>query len=431
MARKKQPDIFKSENVKTTFFPDFPIRTVRELQKAGYQAFFVGGCVRDLLTGVEPKDFDIATNAKPNQVNSLFKDSNIIGRRFRLVHVYSRRRSETVEVATFRRAPTVQTHNYSPEGLVTRDNAFGNFQEDAYRRDFGINALYFDPRKEEIYDFVGGRKDFDKQLIRSVGDPLIRFAEDPVRMLRAARFAAKLDYAIDPDILAAIQRLKHTMINVKPRRMSDEIEKLFLYGYGAPVLQQMLDLGLFETVFPVREVNEQFWTEATQYCDAVNKRGRSIEMPFLLACFLWHSYQQAVSKLKPSSNIRETVNNAGHKVLSDVTDSISVPNFWRGMIFEIWEMQTRFELKPKRQIRTLCEQRGFIDAVKFLELRDNVDDVSSEIAEWWRRMRRASEDEKQAMIDKLAPDPKKRRRKRRRSRNKRTGRGGSQENSTN
>ena len=389
------------------------------MQKEGFQAFFVGGCIRDFLTGFEPKDFDIATNAKPEQIRRCFRNSRIIGRRFKLVHVYSRGRDETVEVATFRKDPRSGERRADDLNLLD-DNVFGSFRQDAFRRDFGINALYFDPRSQNILDYVDGMEDIENQRLRSVGDPLIRFAEDPVRMLRAARFAAKLDYTIDQPILDAIARLKHTLINVKPRRMADEVEKLFLLGYGSKVMDRMLDLDLIARVFPVEVHCEHFLRESMNLVDSRSKGRNPFDASFLLTCFLWNSYRAIFDRLPPTNNVRENVNRAGRQVFKTVSDSINVTNHVKNKALEIWELQGRFERRPRRQIRTICAHRMFQDAFTFLQLRERVNDAQADLTKWWKQLRSGSNEQKTAMIDALTPERRKRRRKRKKSRNRYT-----------
>ena len=416
MPKSNRPYVFKSESVKSKDFPDFPCRTVRVLQKAGYQAFFVGGCIRDLLTGDVPKDFDIVTNAKPNQIRALFKNSRIIGRRFRLVHVYARKRNETVEVATFRRAPRNPSNaaNSPKSGFVERDNDFGKFHQDPYRRDFGINALYFDPRSNRLYDFVDGIKDFETGRIRSVGDPLIRFAEDPVRMLRAARFSAKLDYTIDPPIVDAIEDLKHTMINVKPRRMAEEVRKLFLLGYGSAVFERMQMLGLFPFVLPMQVQSDPFIASTLNRADSMAQSNKEMRMAMLLACFMWHSYRSYFARLPRSNNLREMVSKAGREVFYELNDSISIPKSWKSEMLEIWELQERLENRPKRQIRSMIHAKGMRNALDCFKMREQVQDVPAELNGWWTSLLQASEKERDSMISALPMEEKRKRRRRRR-----------------
>ena len=368
------------------------------------------------MTGDVPKDFDIVTNAKPNQIHALFKNSRIIGRRFRLVHVYARKRKETVEVATFRRAPRnpLNTTNSPKSGFVERDNDFGKFHQDPYRRDFSINALYFDPKSNRIYDFVDGIKDFETRRIRSVGDPLIRFAEDPVRMLRAARFSAKLDYMIDPPIVDAIVDLKHTMINVKPRRMADELRKLFLLGYGSEVFERMQTLGLFPFVLPMKVQSDPFIVNTLNRADSMTQNNKEMRMSMLLACFMWHSYRSYFERLPRSNNLRELVSKAGRKVFYDVNDSISIPKSWKSEMLEIWELQERLESRPKRQIRSMIHAKGMRNALDCFKMREQVQDVPAELNGWWTKLLQATETERNSMISALPMEEKRKRRRRRR-----------------
>ncbi|WP_156490690.1 polynucleotide adenylyltransferase PcnB, partial [Oleiphilus sp. HI0086] len=224
------------------------LKVMHRLHNSGYEAYLVGGGVRDILLGQNPKDFDIATNAHPEEVHALFKNSRLIGRRFKLVHILFGR--EIIEVATFRGSVNQQDEKQSEHGMLLRDNEYGSIDEDAVRRDFTINALYYSPKDFCIYDYVDSLDDIKQGLINIIGDPETRYREDPVRMIRALRFAAKLDFDIEEETSGAIREHGQLLSNVAAARLFDEILKLFLSGYGLKIFHLLVDYGLFKPLFP-------------------------------------------------------------------------------------------------------------------------------------------------------------------------------------
>ncbi|MEA3192169.1 MAG: poly(A) polymerase, partial [Betaproteobacteria bacterium] len=271
-------------------------RVCSALREAGFSAYVVGGAVRDLLLGIEPKDFDVATDARPEQIKPLFRRALIIGRRFRLVHVLSGQ--ETVEVSTFRGADA-GTSEKDEHGRVLRDNVFGTQEEDARRRDFTVNALYFDPASEEIVDFHGGLADLKKRTLRVIGDPETRYREDPIRMLRAVRLAAKLGLTLDPQTREPIRSLAPLMERVPPARLFDEMLKLLLSGHASACLRQLRDVGLHKGLLPLLDVileqplGERFVTLALAQTDERVLADRPVSPAFLFAALLWHEVLNA------------------------------------------------------------------------------------------------------------------------------------------
>jgi poly(A) polymerase len=261
------------------------------LREAGFQSYVVGGAVRDLLLGITPKDFDIATDARPEQVRPLFRRAIIIGRRFRLVHVMLG--PETVEVSTFRSADADPAEK-DEHGRVLRDNVFGTQEEDARRRDFTVNALYYDPATEEVVDFHGGLADLKKRVMRVIGDPRARYREDPVRMLRAVRLAAKLGLTIDRESREPIREMAPLMERVPPARLFDEMLKLLLSGHASACLRQLREVGLHQGLLPLLDVileqplGERFVTLALAQTDERVLGGRPVSPAFLFAALLWH-----------------------------------------------------------------------------------------------------------------------------------------------
>ncbi|MGH8737198.1 MAG: polynucleotide adenylyltransferase PcnB, partial [Burkholderiales bacterium] len=267
------------------------LKTCDGLREAGFAAYVVGGAVRDLLLGIEPKDFDVATDARPEQVKPLFRRALLIGRRFRLVHVVVGQ--ETVEVSTFRAADP-ETAEKNEHGRVLRDNVFGSQEEDARRRDFTVNALYFDPATEEIVDYHGGLADLRKRVLRMIGDPETRFREDPVRMLRAVRLGAKLGLTLDPATRAPIKQLAPLLEMVPPARLFDEMLKLLLSGHASACLRQLREDGLHNGLLPLLDVileqplGERFVTLALAQTDERVRTDRPVSPAFLFAALLWH-----------------------------------------------------------------------------------------------------------------------------------------------
>ena len=386
------------------------------LRGAGYSAYVVGGAVRDLLLGIEPKDFDIATDARPEQVKPLFRRAIIIGRRFRLVHVIIGH--ETVEVSTFRAADG-ETTQKDEHGRVLRDNVFGSQEEDALRRDFSINALYYDPATEEVVDYHGGLADLRKRTMRVIGDPEVRFREDPVRMLRAVRLGAKLGLTLDPGTRAPIRRLASLLELVPPARLFDEMLKLLLSGHASACLRQLREEGLHLGVLPLLDVileqplGERFVTLALAQTDERVKSDRPVSPAFLFAALLWHQVL-AASKARGERGERAlpALDAAMDDVLNAQCEKLAITRKLTATMREIWTMQPRFEQRSGQRPYRLLESPRFRMAYDFLALRAASGEVSADLETWWRAFQSADADTRAAM---LVPDtaPKKRRRRRR------------------
>ncbi len=388
-------------------------RTVTErLQEAGFRAFVVGGAVRDLLLGLTPKDFDIATDATPEQVKPLFRRAYIIGRRFRLVHVHVG--GEVLEVSTFRAAQ--KSEDAADEhGRLLSDNVYGSQDEDAVRRDFTINALYFDPATEEIWDYVGGVTDCRARRLKLIGPPVTRFREDPVRMLRAVRLAAKAGLAIDPKTAAPIPKLAELVQNVPPARLFDEMQKLLLSGHATETLQSLRAHGLSHGLLPLLDVileqplGTRFIEVALAGTDARVRDGKAVSPAFLFATLLWHEVLQqwTAAKARGDKPI-PALYDAMDRVLSAQAERISVPRRFEANIKEIWGLQPRFEQRAGARPYRLLEHERFRAAYDFLALRGASGEVPQELVDWWTRFQDATQAEREAM---LRPDeaPKKRR----------------------
>ncbi|MDQ2917222.1 MAG: polynucleotide adenylyltransferase PcnB, partial [Pseudomonadota bacterium] len=377
--------------------------------------FIVGGAVRDLLLGITPKDFDIATDATPEQVKPLFRRAFIIGRRFRLVHVHVG--NDVLEVSTFRAA---QTGNDATDehGRLLSDNVYGSQAEDAVRRDFTINALYFDPETDTIWDYVGGVVDIRAHRLKLIGPPVTRFREDPVRMLRAVRLAAKLGLKIDRKTEEPIARLATLMQNVPPARLFDEMQKLLLSGHAVDTLRSLRAHGLSHGLLPLLDVileqplGPKFIDSALAGTDERVRSDKGVSPAFLFAALLWHEVLVTWKTAKErGERPLPALFEAMDRVLNAQAERIAIPRRFEATIKEIWSLQPRFEQRAGSRPVRLLEHPRFRAAYDFLALRVESDEVPQTLVDWWTRFQTASPDEQQAM---LKPDeaPKKRRRPR-------------------
>jgi poly(A) polymerase len=386
------------------------------LSDAGFSAYIVGGAVRDLLLGIVPKDFDIATDARPEQIKPLFRRALIIGRRFRLVHVMMG--SETVEVSTFRSADG-DVSDKDEHGRVLRDNVFGTQEGDARRRDFTVNALYYDPATEEVIDFHGGLADLKKRTMRVIGDPETRYREDPVRMLRAVRLGAKLGLTLDAETREPIRGLAPLMERVPPARLFDEMLKLLLSGHASACLRQLREVGLHKGLLPLLDVileqplGERFVTLALAQTDERVLSGKPVSPAFLFAALLWHEVL-AASKARQARGERPipALENAMDEVLDTQCAKLAITRRLTATMREVWAMQPRFEGRSGNRAYRLLEAPRFRMAYDFLALRAASGEVPADLEAWWRAFQSADADTRKAM---LLPDtgPKKRRRRRR------------------
>ena len=392
-------------------------RTVtRKLQDEGFKAFIVGGAVRDLLLGIEPKDFDVATNATPEQVKPLFRRAFVIGRRFRLVHVHAG--NDVIEVSTFRAAQTGDDTT-DEHGRLLSDNVYGSQAEDAVRRDFTINALYFDPATESIWDYVGGVVDMRARRLKLIGPPVTRYREDPVRMLRAVRLAAKLGFTIDARTEEPITRLASLMAHVPPARLFDEMQKLLLSGHAAETLRSLRAHGLSHGLLPLLDVileqplGHKFIDAALAGTDARVREGKGVSPAFLFATLLWHEVLVTWNAAKQrGERPLPALFDAMDKVLDAQASRIAIPRRFEATIKEIWSLQPRFEQRAGTRPARLTEHPRFRAAYDFLVLRGESGEAPQALVDWWTRFQDANPDEREAM---LKPDetPKKRRRSRR------------------
>lgn len=396
------------------------LKTAEGLHKAGFRAFIVGGAVRDLMLGKIPKDFDLATNATPEQVRQVFRRSRIIGRRFRIVHVMFG--SETIEVTTFR-GSHLSDHGDSEvadSGRILRDNVFGSQEEDAERRDFTINALYYDPISEEVWDFHHGVPDIKAKVLRIIGDPETRYREDPVRMLRAVRLSAKLGLKIDRDTEKPIPRLADLLQEVPPSRMFDEMLKLFMSGHAMESAAALRKHGLHHGVLPLLDVvleqpmGERFVSLALQNTDQRVLEDKPVSPAFLFATLLWHEVLAAWQKYQASGmRPMQALQEAMHEISDIQAEKLAIPKRYSINMKEIWGLQPRFEQRAGQRPFRLLENERYRAGYDFLLLRCESGELPMELAEWWDAFAHANTETRNKM---LQPDtlPKKKRRRRKR-----------------
>ena len=417
----------KTHKIDKSLISQAALKTCDGLQNAGFEAFIVGGAVRDLLMRVKPKDFDIATNATPEEVYKIFRRSRIIGKRFRLVHVLWG--SETIEVSTFRghHLGAVESNQgdakTNDSGRIIRDNIFGSLEEDAVRRDFTANALYYNPANEEVLDFHNGVADLNNNLLRMIGDPTTRYQEDPVRMLRAVRLSAKLGLKIEKTTQAPIQKLADLLQDVPPSRLFDEMLKLFLSGHAVESINALREQHLHHGLLPLLDVvleqplGEKFVMLALKNTDDRIKIGKSSNPSFLFATLLWHEMLVAWDKYKAQEHHPIP---ALHMAMSEVIDiqasKMAIHNRFTATMKEIWLMQPRFEQRAGKRPYALLTHPRYRAGYDFLLLRCESGEIDTELGEWWTEFADASTERRTAM---LLPDtsPKKRRKKRKKTPN--------------
>jgi poly(A) polymerase len=407
------------------------LNVVQTLQQAGYEAYIVGGAVRDLLVGLRPKDFDVATNATPEQVKGLFRRAFIIGRRFRIVHVvYGRgREHEVIEVSTFRahmdNAAAEQVagnektskgelagmkHAVDSTGRVLRDNVWGPQDEDATRRDFTINAMYYDPGTQIVVDYHGGIKDAKKRLLRMIGDPATRYREDPVRIIRAVRFAAKLNplgFKLDAKTAGPLVASQALLADVPQSRMFDEMLKLLQTGHSLATIEQLKGLGMARGIYPlldlvVERAEQPFVKAALSDTDRRVGEGKPVAPSFLLACVLWADVRDGWAKRlerkeHPFPALQDAIDDVFNARIGDVSGRGKLAADMR----EIWMMQPRFEKRVGSTPFGLVDQPRFRAAFDFMRLRADVAEVDVVLADWWQEFSMASDAVREDLIDQV------------------------------
>lgn len=378
-------------------------RVTDGLQAAGFKAFVVGGAVRDLLLDKIPKDFDVATDATPEEVKRVFRRSRIIGRRFRLVHVMFG--EELVEVATFRCMIDTEDAQTDAHGRLLRDNEFGDQEQDAARRDFTANALFYDPTTQEIYDYHQGYQDTRNGVLRMIGDPLVRYREDPVRMLRAVRLSAKLGITLDPVTAAPIAQLKSLLDNVPEARMLDEVLKMLLSGRSVECIQQLRKMELHHGLLPLLDVimeqpmGEKFIMLALKNTDERLSQEKSVSPAFLFACLLWHEVLSVWNALvAKGERPLGAMHIAMDEVLARQKKQLAIPHRHDAVMKEIWLMQQRFDQRSGQRPYRLLEQPRFRAGFDFLLLRCASNEVDNDLGLWWDEFQDASEARRQEML---------------------------------
>ena len=416
---------------------DRALNVVHTLKDAGYEAYIVGGAVRDLMVGLAPKDFDVATNATPEQVKSLFRRAFIIGRRFRIVHVvYGRgREHEVIEVSTFRAymdnaaAETVtgnertskselagMKHAVDASGRVLRDNVWGPQEEDAVRRDFTINAMYYDPETQVVVDYHHGIKDAKNRVIRMIGDPATRYREDPVRIIRAVRFAAKLSelgFKLEPKTAAPLIKSQELLADVPQSRLFDEMIKLLQTGHSLASIAQLKALGMARGIYPLLDVvveraDSVFVKAALQDTDRRVGEGKPVAPSFLLACALWEDVRDGwgrrlTDRQPPHPALQDAIDEVFNARIGDVSGRGKLAGDMR----EIWMMQPRFEKRVGSAPFGLAEQARFRAAFDFMRLRAEAGEIDVVLADWWQEFSMASDELRQDMVDQVREEQQK------------------------
>jgi poly(A) polymerase len=406
-------------------------RKVCEVLRAhGHEAYVVGGAVRDLMLGLQPKDFDVAASATPEEVHKLMRRSRLIGRRFRIVHAVFR--DEVVEVSTFRSVNPIEAEEGAPaennrvvdqHGRLLRDNVWGNRAQDAARRDFTVNALYYDPATEQILDYHHGVRDLKRKSLRIIGDPATRFREDPVRMLRAVRLAAKLEFHIDPKTRAPIRSMAELIDNVPPARLFDEMLKLLLSGHASACVHRLRTEGLHHGLLPMLDVileqplGEKFVNLALAQTDARIREERPVSPAFLFAALLWHEVLAAWRKRERKGERQiPAMYAAMDDVLEAQTDKLAIPRRLTATMKEIWSLQPRFEARSGKRPFALLEHPRLRAGYDFLALRAESGEAPMEMADWWRRFMEATSEERAELLLPAGEGEKPQRRRRRRRR---------------
>lgn len=377
------------------------------LKKADFEAYLVGGCVRDLLLGREPKDFDVATNASPEQVKQIFRNCRIIGRRFRLAHVFFGR--EIIEVATFRGSEPEESDQQvvHEDGRLLRDNVFGSLEEDVWRRDFTVNALYYNIRDFSVVDYTNGMQDHANGVLRLIGDPQVRYREDPVRMLRAVRFAVKLGFSLHPDTERPIHDQYELLKSIPSARLYDEMLKLFLSGYGLQTFEMLRHFGLFAVLFPAtdkcletqdHDFPRLFIARALENSDKRFADGKSLTPYFLLAALLWEPLQiQAQKRIKHGENETIAWQNAANEVLTAQIKITAMPRHITQAMRDVWFLQNKLTRTTGSRPFRLLEQPKFRAAYDFLQLRAETGGADPELVTWWTRFQEAGEEDRQKL----------------------------------
>ncbi|WP_133127491.1 polynucleotide adenylyltransferase PcnB [Legionella nagasakiensis] len=395
------------------------LKVLNRLNSTGFEAYLVGGSVRDLFLRKAPKDFDIATNATPNQIKDLFRNARIIGRRFKLVHIIFHR--EIIEVATFRSHEAADTQQLTNDrGMLIRDNVYGTLEEDAWRRDFTINSLYYNIDDYSIVDLTGGVKDINARLIRIIGNPTTRYKEDPVRMLRAIRFCAKLHFGLEAKTAAPLLELSTLIRHVSGSRLFDEMTKIYQCGEAESVQNLLVKYGLFAQLFPLTNkllksnypVNALIGI-ALENTDTRVRDNKPVTPAFLFAVFLWFPLIACADQLKKEGlEPLPALEKAMSQVITEQNQIITIPKRYSQIMREMWIMQYRFPKRNGKRAFNLLQHPRFRAAYDFLALRALAGDESMDLAQWWTTFQEEDEARQHEMVAALSPPtPYKRRRR--------------------
>ncbi len=394
----------KDHRIDPSFVSKNALRVTQALQDAGYKGFIVGGAVRDLLLGIKPKDFDIATDATPEQVKRLFRRAFIIGKRFQIVHVMFGQ--DVIEVTTFRSISDDEAKK-DEHGRVLRDNTFGEQYEDAARRDFTVNAMYYDPTSQIVIDYHDGLADIRRKVLRIIGVPELRFREDPVRMLRVVRFAANLRFSIDPTTRVPIAVMAPLINNVPAARVFDEMLKLLLGGDAMACLHQLRKEGLHHGLLPLLDVvleqplGEKFVTLALDRTDQRIKKGKSVSPGFLFAALLWHQVLEKWAAYRASGEHPiPALHLAADDVLEVQTEKLALQRKIASDMRELWALQPRFERRAGKTPYKLLEHARFRAAYDFLQLRCESGEIDHEVFDWWTAFIHADDAEREVLLAK-------------------------------
>ncbi|MFW2373402.1 MAG: polynucleotide adenylyltransferase PcnB [Gammaproteobacteria bacterium] len=398
---------------------DNALKVLYRLHRAGYRALLVGGSVRDLLLNHVPKDFDIATDAHPEQVKRLFSNCRLIGRRFRLAHVFFGR--EVIEVATFRASHSKDDENrlHTDSGRILHDNEYGGIEDDVWRRDFTVNALYYDIADYSVVDYTGAMVDIEQRMLRMIGDPETRYREDPVRMLRAVRFAAKLGFSIHPGSEQPIYELGALLQDIPAARLYEEILKLFHSGHAVACLELLEKYQLLQYLFPLGAESlaqdagtfHHFLSAALHSTDQRVQKDMPITPAFLFAAMLWQPVQQKAEHYRETIPSSLAMQNAMSDVISDQVRITSIPRRFSTVIRDIWHMQHRFNYRHGRRAQGLLAHPKFRAAYDFYCLRHQAGELEGDGCDWWTRLQTLSPEQQEVLLKPAKNPPRKRRRK--------------------
>ena len=413
-------------NISRSMINKSALQVLYGLKDAGFEAYLVGGCVRDLLLGYEPKDFDVATNASPEQVNTVFRRSRLIGRRFKLVHVRFGR--DIIEVATFRAPPKKSDSHVDEKGRIVRDNVYGTLEQDAWRRDFTINALYYSISDFSIIDYTGGMDDLKAGQIRLIGNVETRYREDPVRILRAIRFVGKLGLKLDAETERLIPVLANLLTDIPAARLFDEILKLFLSGQGLTTYELLTHYDVFSALFPQtgellhHEYNgfpRVLLANALANTDSRIAEGKPVTPAFLFAALLWEPVRQRWAYHQQKIPAIPALQKAAGEIIESQVERVAIPRRFTVVTKDIWVMQVRLgQRRGKRAFRVLSHPK-FRAAYDFLLLRsESGEQELTELAAWWTRFQEETIEEQQNMVNSIAPAGNDKKRPRRRHRKK-------------